>query len=190
MKQPPIDLLERCKKDDRRAHYDLYRWCFSSLTGVCKRYYKNEEDIKSSLNMAFVKVIQNMSGYLSKYDNVPFELWMRRITINYIIDEFRKNKRYHESIELSDGYESEDEHPMVNPIEGKELMESISNAVNQLPDMNKAVFNLYMIDGYKHEEIADLLNISANTSKVHLHRAKEKLKDLLGPERANKQLTY
>src|ERR1700741_5096799 len=179
MQKPPIELLERCKHDDRKAHYDLYRMCFGFLVNVCRRYYNNPEDVKAILNLVFLKIIQNMSSYLDKYETVPFELWIRRIAINCMTDEFRKNKSYKQNTEFTEVYESEDVHPLSDPTLAKEKLEVIMNAINQLPEMNRTVFNLHTIDGYKHAEIADMLNISLNTSKAHLHQAKEKLKAML-----------
>src|SRR6185436_12944819 len=86
--QPPIDLLQRCSKDDRRAHYELYEFCFSFLLSICRRYYINREDIKSSLNIIYLKLVRNLDSYMKKSDRVPFELWIRRIAINHIVDEF------------------------------------------------------------------------------------------------------
>ncbi len=176
---PNRELLERCQKDDRKAHYDLYRECFSFIYAICRRYYINNDDCMSALNMIYFKVIKNISSYLKKSELIPFELWTRKIAINYIIDEFRKNSNYKKTIELSmttiheEIYRSEDEN--INGIEREEIIEAIS----KLPEMNKAVFNLYVIDGYKHEEIGKLLGISTSTSKVHLHRAKKTLQVLI-----------
>ena len=85
--KPSKELLERCRKDDRKAHYDLYRECFQSLYAICRRYYINKDDCMAALNMVFYKMVKNISTYIPKSKDVPFELWARRIAINYIIDE-------------------------------------------------------------------------------------------------------
>lgn len=179
---PSSDLLERCRKDDRKAHYELYTLCFGYLMSVCRRYYVNREDMQSSLNQIYVKMIRNMSSYLKKQDHVPFELWARRIAINHVVDEFRRNKKFREQIDLRDLHESEEHHPFETPHLQAEQLEEIRDAIGQLSEMNRAVFNLFVVDGYGHEEIAGMLNISAGTSKAHLHRAKKRLRELLEKE--------
>lgn len=185
---PKRELLERCRNDDRRAHYDLYRESFQFIYGICRRYYINKDDCMSALNMIFYKMIKNINSFLKKEDVVPFELWSRRIAVNYIIDEFRKNSNYKKIIDLSlnEGMEArfEEETESRNEIDEEKIIE----AVSKLPEMNKAVFNLYVIDGYKHEEIGKMLGISSSTSKVHLHRARKSLQLLIDEIRNNDRI--
>lgn len=187
--KPETELLQRCKKDDRKAHHELYSMCFQFLYGICRRYYVNQEDRMSALNLAFVKIIKNIHSYIQKEKNIPFELWIRRITINHIVDEFRRNKSYRELQDLRDFQEVEFLHPQYDPALEKAKLEEILFAIDKLPAMNRAVFNLFVLDGYKHEEIAAMLKISANTSKVHLHRAKKKLQEFLESEWKKKHVT-
>ncbi len=179
MNNPPTDLLKRCIGDDRKAHLELYKWSFRHLMGICRRYYHNSEDVKSALNAVFLKIVQNLESFLERQDGVPFELWAKRISINYIIDEFRRNKRFRNQVEFMDVYQHEEFQPTIDPVVSKEKLEQIHAAVERLPEMSKTVFNLFVVDGYKHEEIGEMLNISSNTSKVHLHRAKQKLQTML-----------
>ena len=187
--KPEPELLHRCRKDDRKAHHELYSMCYQFLYSICRRYYVNQEDRISALNIAFVKIIRNINSYLKKEKNIPFELWIRRITINHIVDEFRKNKAYRENHSLIDMQDSDFFHPNYDPAMERARLEEILFAIDKLPAMNKAVFNLFVMDGYKHEEIAAMLRISASTSKVHLHRAKKKLQEFLESEWKNKQVT-
>ena len=147
--KPSPELLERCCTDDRKAHYELYTVCFGFLMSVCRRYYVNKEDMQSALNQVYVKMIRNMSSYLKKKDSVPFELWMRKIAINHVVDEFRKNKKFREQIDLRDVQESEEYHPSVQPHLEAEQLEQIRDAIGQLSVMNRAVFNLFVVDGYQ-----------------------------------------
>jgi len=179
---PSIDLLERCRKDERKAHYELYTMCFSFILSISRRYYVNREDMESSLNQVFLKIVKNISAYLKKRDDVPFELWVRRIAINHIVDEFRRSKKYRESLDYRELHEAEEIHPVIHPAFDSEQLEEITDAISQLPVMNRTVFNLFVVDGYKHEEIAEMLKISAGTSKTHLHRAKKKLREMLESE--------
>lgn len=187
---PSRELLERCRKDDRKAHYELYHLCFGFLVSVCRRYYVNLEDVQSALNLIFLKAIKNISSYLKKNEDVPFELWIRRIAINHVVDEFRRNKKYREHFDHRDIMEAEELHPVFQPMVDSERMEEIREAISLLPEMNRAVFNLFVVDGYKHEEIAEMLRISPNTSKVHLHKARKKLKELLDGEWKKKTIIH
>ncbi|MBK6399481.1 MAG: RNA polymerase sigma factor [Bacteroidetes bacterium] len=125
----------------------------------------------------------------TKSQRCPFELWARRIAINYIIDEFRKNSNYKRLIETTEVSYYENNLTVEEEIEHTIDKEKIIEAVDQLPEMNKAVFNLYVIDGYKHEEIGKLLGISSSTSKVHLHRAKKALRTLIDEIRKNDRIS-
>ncbi|MBK6399480.1 MAG: hypothetical protein IPF75_14805 [Bacteroidetes bacterium] len=69
--KPSKELLERCRKDDRKAHYDLYRECFQSLYAICRRYYINKDDCMAALNMVFYKMVKNISTYIPKAKDVP-----------------------------------------------------------------------------------------------------------------------
>ena len=150
--------------------------CFGFIFSVCRRYFVNRDDVEASLNGVYLKVIIGLPGYLRKDKAVPFELWVRRIALNHITDEFRKNRRYRESFDLSAPVE---EYSEVQQVESAVAPERIEQAVGQLSPMSRAVFNLHVVEGYRHEEIADMLKISANTSKVHLHRARKQLQRIL-----------
>jgi RNA polymerase sigma-70 factor (ECF subfamily) len=184
MENPPLSLLKQCKGNDRKAHFALYEWVFQDMIQICRRYYTNDDELKSAVNMSFLKIIQSMESIIAKYDDLVFYHWMKRITLNYIIDEFRKNKRYKEHIDIREEQEMLriQEDLVDDSFEWKENLSLIQRAIDSLPEMSRAVFNLYAIDGYKHEEIGALLNISPNTSKVHFFRARTKLQLLLKKE--------
>lgn len=176
--RPAPELLERCRRDDRKAHHDLYVMCFPIMYSICNRYYINKDDRMSALNMIFFRLIVNMSDYLKKHQHVPYEQWMRRVSVNYIIDEFRKQKRYQDLISLREEL-PEDLHPLQSEVDIKYDKEEIQQAIEQLPPMCKTVFNLYAVDGFKHDEIANMLGISTGTSKAHLFKARKKLQEML-----------
>jgi RNA polymerase sigma factor (sigma-70 family) len=186
MENPPLSLLQQCKGNDRKAHFALYQWCFDDLISICRRYYKNDDELKSAVNMSFLKIIQSLETIIQKYDDLIFFHWMKKITINHIIDEFRKNKRYRETIDLKEESEilKTDHGYSEDRTSWNENLAVIQRAIDTLPVMSKAVFNLHAIDGYKHEEIGELLNISTNTSKVHYFRAKQKLQVLLSTQKS------
>lgn len=171
-------LLESCKRRDRRAQAELYKACYSMLMGVCMRYMKQEEGAREVLNLGFLKILNNLQKYQPQ---VPFEAWIRRIMINTLIDEYRKQKKHKETITYT---EFDDTNSHTNFIDLNEAdqrfdAEAIEAIIHQLPDMSRQVFNLYAIDGYSHKEIADMLNISDGTSKWHVSFARKRIKELL-----------
>jgi RNA polymerase sigma-70 factor (ECF subfamily) len=186
--EPPKVLLENCRLDNRKAHHELYVMCFSVLYAVCCRYYINRDDRMAALNMIFFKIIRNVDKYLKKERALAFEAWIKRIAINYIIDEFRKEKRYSETIELNDTT-PEEIHPTIDDVILNENKEALLRIIDLLPSMSRTVFNLYFVDGYKHEEIAMMLGISSNTSKVHLFNARKKLQELIASANSNQLRT-
>lgn len=176
MKNPPIELLKRCRRDDRKAHFELYEWCFQDLLGISKSYFKNEDELKSVVNTAFLNMVKSIDFILKEYASANFYTWMKKITIRCVIDEFRSKKKYAETIDLEEEsslinkYDSFEDH-----METKERMTEIQHIIDSLPDMSRTVFNLYAIEGFKHHEIGEMLNISTNTSKAHLFKARQKL---------------
>lgn len=183
-------LLKDCKKGDRKAQHQLYRVCFSFLMGVCYRYKHNEADAAASLNAGFLKILTNLDKYNSK---APFEAWAKRIMINTIIDEFRKNRKVRELIDYKDFSETDDFDGFIDFNKAAQQFdaEDLENLIKKLPPVSQKVFNLYAIDGYKHREIAELLEMNEGTSKWHLSFARKKLQEMLGEllEREQKSLT-
>ena len=122
--QPDITLLEQCRNDNRKAHHQLYGVCFPLLYSISCRYYINKEDRMAALNMIFFRLIKNMHEYLKKKEQVEFESWLRRIAINYIIDEFRSQKRYKEVFDFRDDT-PEEMHPSSEDLNQKQDRKSV-----------------------------------------------------------------
>ena len=142
---------------------------------VAYKYYKNEEDAAAIVNTAFLKIFDNLETY---NPSIPIIPWMKKITVNHIIDEFRKNKKHKETFIDSENEVSFDEGNL-NEIETDIEDEVVLTILQQLPNATKNVFCLYAIDGYSHNEITELLGISYETSKWHVKEARKKLKELL-----------
>lgn len=172
-------LVEQCKKGKRRALNDLYKLLFSKLMGACMRYKKDETEAVSSLNLGFIKIVNN----LHKFDvDRDLGAWASRIMVHHLIDEYRKNKtkesnnytNYHDEIEVFDHKQSE-----LNEVEADIQAEELRQMLKTLPPVMQQVFNLSAIDGYSHREIAAELNIVEATSRWHLAEARKRLQKLL-----------
>jgi RNA polymerase sigma factor (sigma-70 family) len=169
------ELLKACKSNDRRAQHQLYKLSFHFLMKVCSRYVHNKEDALSYLNNGFLKILTNLDKYKTE---IPFESWAKKVMIHSVIDEFRKNKNYmqkevHRDFTLSEN----DCYIDSSEADSKLSAEDIYKLIKELPPMTASVFNLYVIDGYNHREIGEMLGISEGTSKWHLSNARVKLKE-------------
>lgn len=176
-------LVKNCLKGEKlsqRQFYDLYA---RKMMGVCLRYANDVEDAEDFLQEGFVKVFEKLSTYEFKGS---LEGWVRRIIINTILDKLRKQgkENFTEHIDLANSLEETSS--VIQQLNAKELLKII----RELPVGYRTVFNLYAIEGYQHNEIAKMLNISESTSKSQLIKAKEQLqKKIIAQQQAeSKQL--
>lgn len=166
------DLIRGCMESDRRMQEELYRRFSPRMYAVCLRYAGNAEEAEDILQEGFIKVFKKLDSFRNEGS---FEGWIRRIFVNTAIEHFRR-KKY-----LLPVTEKEE-----NTIEGKytsvldELgAKDIMALVQQLSPGYRTVFNMYVVEGYTHKEIADQLGISEGTSKSQLSRAKVILQDMV-----------
>lgn len=173
-----VQLLKACKRKDRMAQHQLYKRCFSFLMSVCIRYKKDHDEARAILNMGFLKILTNLDKYKT---NVPFEAWSRRIMINTIIDEFRKNRKERENTEYSnfEQVEQYNDHIDFNTADRQFDAEELEMMIKTLPSISQKVFNLFAIDGYSHKEISEMLDMSTGTSKWHVSFARKELKKMI-----------
>jgi len=138
---------------------------------ICLRYSDNRDEAVEILNESFMKIFKNLKNFdLSK----PFKPWLRKILINTCINNYRKKKiNFTEDIHEAKNYSSSEE--ILSRISYQEILEMI----RKLSPAYRAVFNLHVIEGYKHEEIAEMLNISVGASKSNLSKAKKNLQKIL-----------
>jgi RNA polymerase sigma-70 factor (ECF subfamily) len=177
---PDQELLEGCRKGNERAHHKLYQLSFPVLIKVCYRYARCKDDALDLLNRGFLKIVNN----IKKYDtNLPFEVWIKKIMVNVIIDEFRKSKNYRSTLYLAEREELESSafntRGSENEGESRMMASEVMEHIQLLPPVTREVLNLNVIDGYSHREISGMLGISENASRWHLHSARTKLKKML-----------
>jgi len=172
-------LIKDVIKGKRKAQLELYRLCFSLLMSVTSRYKNNKEDAAFLANDAFLKVVSNLKKYDKKN---PFEAWVRRITINVVTDDYRKNKKRIEMFDSVDEYSHDIEDVSFNEIDKEMEEEEVYQCLLKLPPATRTVFSLFAIDGFSHKEICSELEISLETSKWHMKEARRRLKIILGKE--------
>jgi RNA polymerase sigma factor (sigma-70 family) len=171
------DILEGAKRGDRKAQYVLYRQCFPVLMSVCTRYRCGEQDAVSAINQAFLKIIQHLDRLPS---DTPFEAWIRRIQINVLIDEFRRNKNWHTQVTKVEDLQVVTPYSTAAPTRNEAELQLeagyIERLLMRLPPITRQVFNLFALDGYSHAEIGEMLGMSDGTSKWHVSTARSQLK--------------
>ncbi len=171
-----IDLITACIRKERKAQYELYKQVFRYLMSICIRYTHSYEEANEALNMGYLKILNNMEKYRA---DVPFKAWIRKIMVNVLIDEYRKQKKEKDNMRMVVDFA--DQTPMVelNNAIAKMDAERIHKLIMELPPVSQKVFNLFVVDGFEHKEIAEMLGITEGTSKWHLHNSREQLKEKL-----------
>lgn len=166
------DIVEACKQGDRQAQFELYRLYGKAMYNVCLRMVKNETDAEDLLQNSFVDIF-------TKLDSFRFQssigAWIKRIVINNCINYLKKRRLPLEELDV----ERHDHLPLPNePLTGLSV-ELVKAAMMDLPDGYRVVFSLYMLEGYDHKEIGDILGITEATSKSQYSRARRKLHEIL-----------
>lgn len=164
------ELIEKCKKEDIKAQGELYTLYANKLYSICLKYSRNVAEAQDNLQDAFLTIFKSISQYKHKGS---FEGWMKRITVNTVLQKYRK-ERYFEIVNDQLVEEPETE------IEEQNLsLDYLLKLIQELPDRYRLVFNLYVLDDYSHQEIAEMLGITIGTSKSNLARARMILKNKL-----------
>lgn len=162
-------MLAGCKRGDRIAQEQLYRSYYKAAMMLCLRYTKNEEDAAEVLNSAFLKVFTHIQRYEPGQGSLY--TWVRTIVIRSCLDRIRMRSRQLPHYELDNAVEVHIDPEAISRLEVARLLELI----RELPPATQAVFNLYVMEGYSHKEIGQLLSISEGTSKWHLSEARKRL---------------
>jgi RNA polymerase sigma-70 factor (ECF subfamily) len=171
------DLITRLRQGERTAQHELYRLYAGRMLTVCKRYLGNGPEAEDVLLESMMLVFQK----IDQYDGTgPLEAWIRRLVVNQALQVLRKRHILYVELGGSDdnsGTQPITEHPSPDSqLSAAELMELVA----QLPDGYRTVFNLYAIEGYSHQEIAEQLSIAIGTSKSQLNRARAMLQSWVG----------
>jgi len=176
-------LINGCVAGCRLHQKRLYEQYHASMMATCLRYTNNYEEARDVLHEGFMKVYKNLAKF---QPNHTLGSWIKRIMINTAIDHYRKNKKYQNNVDLEYAAHTTD-HSHVSVVSQLSKAE-IMALVQQLTPGYRTVFNLYVMEGYKHHEIASLLGISEGTSKSNLAKARAKLQSMIKqqlPEYAN-----
>ncbi len=170
------ELISGCKKGDRKAQEQLYRKYSSILFGICLKYSRNKVEAEDNLHDSYMTIYDKIGQYKSKGS---FEGWMKRITINTVLQKYRKEQHLNvvtenlmEEIELDSTY-------------GEINLQTLLRYIQELPNKYRLTFNMYVLDGYSHREISEMLGTSLGTSKSNLARARMILKEKIKKQNIN-----
>lgn len=167
-------IIKACLRYERQAQRALVEQFLPYSKSICMLYSQNPMDIDEMVNDGFVRVFCN----LSKFDNTrPFISWLRAVFINSCIDHYRKNKlnAFTSSLDETLEYEFEYQDSIIDHMEAQDLLALIQT----LTPVYRMVFTLYVVEGYNHREIADMLGIQEGTSKSNLRDARKKLQQMV-----------
>jgi len=172
------ELVQRCRKGERKAQYELYQLYKDRVFNIAYRMANSQQDAEDITQMAFVRVFQKIDSFRG---DSAFSSWVYRLTVNICINHFRREKRkkelvVHELSELATNLKI-----LKTNEQASKMKPFLEKAIRALPAGYRMIFVLYDIEGYKHEEIAAMMNISEGTSKSQLHKARKELKQYLEP---------
>lgn len=166
------DIIAGCKAKKRWAQKAVYEFYYPKMIGTSMRYSGTPDQAKDILHEAFIKVFNNFGKYNA---NRSLDTWIRRIVVNTAIDQYRRNKTRRNA----DTHEMELLHQQQLGAEHTTAEEEILLCVQALPSKMRTIFNLYVMEGYQHNEIAEFLGIKASTSRSALVKARSHLRKML-----------
>jgi RNA polymerase sigma-70 factor (ECF subfamily) len=169
-------IIKRCIKGEHKAQMQLYATFYKRVYNSCFRILRDKEEAEDAMQESFIKAFAQLNSYENA---VPFEAWIVRIAINTSIDKLRENKPAFVDCDQAwlNNFEEQEEEEDWEEIWEKAMQ--VKAAINRLPDTSRIIVSLYLIEGYDHEEIAQILNIQAGTVRIQYMRAKQKLIELL-----------
>lgn len=165
------ELVEGCIREDRKYQKILWNLYSSKLMALCLRYCKNQEEAEDALMESFVRIYDKIPSF--RYQS-SLETWMRRITVNISINKLRSQKDIWKELSESE-YELGYTDNAMYQLEAKQIMQLIE----RLPVGYRTVFNLFVVEGYTHKEIAEMMGIDVGTSRSQLAKARKSLQEML-----------
>ena len=171
------DVIESCKKGDVRAQYQLYSLYSKAMYNICYRITNRQEEAEDMLQESFSYAFSRLGSF--RYES-SFGAWLKRIVVNTCINHLKKRK-----VDLVYTEQQNDPLPDDDLVDYEEIkfkVDNVMKAIEKLPEGYRIVFSLYLLEGYDHKEIAEILGVSESTSKSQFLRAKQKIKLMLSDE--------
>ena len=167
------ELIRKCQQKSRKAFEELYKKFSPFVYGICLRYAKNRDEAQDILQDCFIKVMDKIGDF--RFEG-SFEGWLQRMTVRESLNYLRLTRNSFASIDDDDSKDEEDiSSDIISNMSAQELL----GEIQKMPDGYRTIFNMYVIEGYQHKEIAEILNISESTSRSQLKKAREYLIELI-----------
>jgi len=168
------DIIERSKRGNRQAQYQLYRQYAKAMFNICNRMMNDRADAEDMLQESFSEAFRRLDSFRNES---TFGAWLKMIVINRCINEIKRKKTQLEFFDDMSPFEdaedlTDDQSAGLSP-------ERIKKAMEDLPKGSRMIFSLYLLEGYDHQEISEILNISESNSKTQYMRAKQRIKEIL-----------
>jgi RNA polymerase sigma-70 factor (ECF subfamily) len=171
------ELIEQCRQGNRKAYYKIYKLYAKAMFNICVRMLNSRSEAEDMLQEVFTEVFQRIQNF--RFEST-FGSWLKQIVIHKCINELKRKKTELEfmgDLEKVDIIEEEED--KLSEFELAMNVENIKKAMQQLPDGSRTIFSLYLLEGYDHVEISEILNITESTSKSQYMRARLKVKEIL-----------
>jgi len=179
------DLIEACKLGDRNAQFKIYKLYYKAMFNTSLRILNNTAEAEDNMQESFLDAFRKIDHYSG---DGTFGSWLKRIVVNNALDALRKRR---ELISIDDaGIDFPDEEDQASEEEIQLQVEEIKAAINQLPEEYRIILSLYLLEGYDHEEISEILKISYNNSRTRFSRARQRLLQIISKNRLTKEINY
>jgi RNA polymerase sigma factor (sigma-70 family) len=166
------DLIDGCKNGDQKAQFQIYKLYYKAMFNTSLRIVSDTMEAEDIMQEAFLSAFEKIDTYSG---TVSFGAWLKKIVINRSLDAVSKQKAIFEDIDTHFELQEESDKGTDYIVEIEEKMYEVKTAINNLPDGYRIILSLYLLEGYDHDEIAEILGISSSTSRSQLSRAKQKL---------------
>jgi len=169
-------LVEACKAGNRKAYNELYNSYAKAMYNICYRMMNDAEDARDMLQEGFVDAFRRLESF--RFEST-FGAWLKKIVINKCINALEKRRIVWVDEEISDENTADSDNDRINEEELQLSVERVKKAMNRLPEGARVIFSLYLLEGYDHTEISEILHISESTSKTQFMRARQMVKDFM-----------
>jgi RNA polymerase sigma factor (sigma-70 family) len=178
------DLLDGCKEGDQKAQFQIYKLYYKAMYNTSLRIVSDTMEAEDIMQESFLSAFEKIDTYSG---TVSFGAWLKKIVVNRSLDALNKRKAIFEDIDTHIGLRDSSSEETSHKEELDVRIEAVKDAINRLPDGYRVILSLYLLEGYDHDEIGEILNINSSTSRSQLSRAKQKLISELGDNRTNYQ---
>lgn len=179
------DLIEACKRGDRSAQFKIYKLYYKAMFNTSLRILNDTAEAEDNMQESFLDAFRKIEHYSGEG---TFGSWLKRIVVNNALDALRKRR---DQISIDDaGIDIPDEEDQLSEEEIQLQVQEIKTAMNQLPEEYRVVISLYLIEGYDHEEIGEILKISYNNSRTRYSRARQRLLQIISSNRLTNAINY